>query len=75
MAAGRQLPRPQPVRGAAGLMADIGPRQRLDLTAADGLHKKALARVPGFPFVEHVQRQTEGGRHATRSCFFGLEQA
>jgi hypothetical protein len=56
-------------------MADVSPAQRFDLTAADGLHKKALARVPGFTFVKHVQRQTEGGRHATRSCFLGLEQA
>ena len=64
-----QFPRTQPMGGAAGLMADVGPGQCLDLSAADGLHQKALAGMTGFTFVEDVQRQTKSSRHATRSFF------
>jgi hypothetical protein len=50
-------------------MADVGPGQRLDVPAADGLDQKALTGMTSFPLVEDVQRQTKSSRHATRSLF------
>ncbi|MNL02606.1 hypothetical protein D3C87_1231180 [compost metagenome] len=70
-----QFPGSQPVCRTAGLMADVSPGQGLDLPTTHGLNQKALARMTRLTLVENVQRQTKGSRHATRSCFFGLEQA
>jgi hypothetical protein len=64
-----QFPRTQPMGGAAGLMADVGPCQCLDLPAADGLNQKALSGMTGLTFVEDIQRQTKSSRHETRSLF------
>jgi hypothetical protein len=55
-------------------MADVGPGQGLDVSAARGLDQKTLAGMTGFTLVKDVQRQTNSSRHATRS-FFVLEQA
>lgn len=64
-----QFPRTQPMGGAAGLMADVGPCQCLDLSAADGLNQKALSGMTGLTLVEDIQRQTKSSRHETRSLF------
>jgi hypothetical protein len=63
------------MRGAASLMADVGPGQGLDVSAAGRLDQKPLAGMTGFTLVKDVQRQTKSSRHATRSFIFGLEQA